>query len=135
MIERAPELSAFNIPTQPYPHLNPHRDTISKSIEDPILGKTLSSLIVVLNWDSLGVLSFVTTLMSCCVSSNGFIALHSNLSHVTDHWGISLNSSAHKSNKRTFRGHVLKDQLQFITTCILIWLSSIPTVIILYLSM
>lgn len=65
------------------------RDPISKSIDDPILGKTLRSLIVVLNWDSLGVLSFVTTLMSCSVSSNEFIALHSNLSYVTDHWGIS----------------------------------------------
>lgn len=35
----------------------------------------------------------VTTLMSYSLSSSEFIALHSNLGHVTDHWGISLNRS------------------------------------------
>lgn len=65
---------------------------------------------MVVNWDSLGVLSFVTTLMSCSVSSNGFIALHSDLSHVTDHWGISQNSSTHVSYKREFSETIcLKD--------------------------
>lgn len=52
--EKAPELYAFNIPTQPYPHLTPRRDPISKSIDDPILGKTLKSLIVLASWELTG---------------------------------------------------------------------------------
>lgn len=90
MIEGAPVV-CFQRPysTVPLPNALPHKDTITRSFKDPILGKKSRSLIVVLNWVSLGVVSFVTPLMSCCVSSYGFIALHSNLSHVTDHWSIS----------------------------------------------
>lgn len=101
---------AFNIPTQAYPHLNPHRDPISKTIAYPILGKTLRSVIVVLDWDSLSVLSFVTTLMTCCASSNEFIALHSNLSHVTDQWGISENRATYMFYKSILEAMCLKDK-------------------------
>lgn len=60
--------------------------------------------------NSLGVLSFVTTLMSCSISSNEFIAPHSYLSHVTDHRGISQNRSTNMLYKRVFGGHVVKGE-------------------------